>query len=138
MFNQIYTFNPITIPLGHKVIYSPSRQTCAKYWRNNGHGYVHLRSPDVGFYHEVEVLDIVKNSKCGGEAYEIIPKSPFFFSVVNPYFELKYYIIVFAQHISEAVKIAFEKYGCGSSDAYTHEEFKEKVKDDYLLLDVLD
>ena len=138
MSNQIYTFNPITIPLDHKVIYSPSRQTCAKYWRNNGNGYVHLRSPDVGFYHEVEVRDIVKNSEPDGKEYEVIPKSPFFFSVVNPYSSARYYIIVFAQHISEAIKIALEKYGCGSSDAYTHEEFKEKAQDGYVLLDVLD
>ena len=136
--SEIYTFNPITIPLEHKVIYSPSRQTCAKYWRNNGNGYVHLRSPDVGFYNEVEVRDILRNSGWGKKEPELIPKSPFFFSVVNPYSAFRYYIIVFAQHIGEAVNIAFEKYGCGSSDAYTHEEFKEKAQDGYVLLDVLD
>ncbi len=135
---EIYTLNPIVIPLNYKVIYSPSRETCAKYFRNNGHGYVHLRSPDVGFYHEVEVRDIVKNSKCGGKEYEVIPKSPFFFSVANPYSAFRYYIIVFAQQIGKATKIAHEKYGCGSGDAYTHEEFKETVQDGYVLLDVLD
>ncbi len=133
-----YPINAITIPFGHKVIYSPSRETCAKYWRQGKQGYVYLTSPDIGFFNSVAVKQIVEESKRGGEEYAVIPKSPFFFSVANPYDTDKYWIIVFAQHISEAIKIAHAKYGCSSRDVHTHAEFKEKYAEIDFILDILD
>ena len=128
----LYECNGIIIPKGYNIIYSPNRETRAKYWRFNRSGYVYLKSPDLGFFNESQTKEIVQDSR-----HEVIAKSPVFFTVTNPYSLDRYYIIVFAPDVGYALKIANTKYGCSDLDIYKQSEFDE-MKKEYILLDILD